>query len=155
MNKNVIITGLLAVAVIAVVVAKKSRKTEPETVLSANIQKNQSAQNTAGSHTAPAAAEKPLPKLIELGSVSCHACKAMAPIIDELKESCAGKLDVKFIDVHNNHNAASQYNIRVIPTQIFFDTDGNELFRHTGFFPREDIIAKWKELGVTLTDKTD
>jgi thioredoxin 1 len=38
----------------------------------------------------------------------------------------------------------------VIPTQIFFDAEGKELFRHVGFFAKEDILAKWKELGVEL-----
>ena len=38
----------------------------------------------------------------------------------------------------------------MIPTQIFHDTGGKELFRHTGFFAKEDILAKWKELGVGL-----
>ena len=39
----------------------------------------------------------------------------------------------------------------VIPTQIFYDASGNELFRHTGFIAKEDILAKWKELGIELT----
>jgi thioredoxin 1 len=38
----------------------------------------------------------------------------------------------------------------VIPTQIFYDADGRDLFRHVGFFAKEDILAKWKELGVEL-----
>jgi thioredoxin 1 len=35
----------------------------------------------------------------------------------------------------------------MIPTQIFFDADGNELFRHEGFYARADMLAKWQELG--------
>jgi thioredoxin 1 len=38
----------------------------------------------------------------------------------------------------------------MIPTQIFFDADGKELFRHEGFFSKEDILAKWKEFGVGI-----
>jgi thioredoxin 1 len=41
----------------------------------------------------------------------------------------------------------------MIPTQIFFDTAGKELFRHEGFFAREDILLKWKELGVDIEKK--
>jgi thioredoxin 1 len=74
----------------------------------------------------------------------------MAPILDELKTTYAGKLDVVFIDVWENKQAGEQYGIRVIPTQIFYDADGKELFRHEGFFSKEDILAKWKELGVNL-----
>jgi len=46
------------------------------------------------------------------------------------------------------------HGIRIIPTQIFFDAEGNELFRHEGFFAREDILAKWKELGVQLVEES-
>ncbi len=35
----------------------------------------------------------------------------------------------------------------MIPTQIFYAADGKELFRHTGFYGREEILGKWKELG--------
>ncbi len=38
----------------------------------------------------------------------------------------------------------------MIPTQIFYDADGKERFRHVGFFGKDDILAKWKELGVNL-----
>ncbi len=38
----------------------------------------------------------------------------------------------------------------MIPTQIFFDADGRELFRHTGFYGKEDILAKWRESGTPL-----
>lgn len=43
------------------------------------------------------------------------------------------------------------YGIEVIPTQIFFNAEGKELFRHVGFFGREDILSKWKEFGVELS----
>jgi len=93
---------------------------------------------------------KPLPRLLDLGAGKCVPCKMMAPILDELKTTYAGKLDVVFIDVWENKQAGEQYGIRMIPTQIFYDAEGKELFRHEGFFSKEDILAKWKELGVTL-----
>ena len=65
-----------------------------------------------------------------------------------MKKEYAGKLEVEFIDVWKNPDAAKQYGIEVIPTQIFFDANGKELFRHIGFFAKDDILAKWKELGV-------
>jgi thioredoxin 1 len=77
----------------------------------------------------------------------------MAPILEELKKEFAGRLDVEFIDVWVNPNAGDLYQIKLIPTQIFYDASGKELFRHEGFFSREDILAKWKELGVDLAAK--
>ncbi len=49
-----------------------------------------------------------------------------------------------------NPGAGEAYGIKLIPTQIFFAADGTELFRHEGFFATEDILAKWRELGVDL-----
>ncbi len=74
----------------------------------------------------------------------------MTPVLDELKTTCAGKLEVVFIDVRDNPQAGQQYGIRTIPTQIFYDAAGKELFRHEGFFAKDEILAKWKELGVQL-----
>ena len=88
-----------------------------------------------------------LPRLVDLGAKMCIPCKMMAPILEELKEEYAGRLQVDFIDVWKNPAAGTQYGIRLIPTQIFFAPDGKELWRHEGFLSKEDILAKWKELG--------
>ena len=87
-----------------------------------------------------------LPKLIDLGADKCIPCKAMAPILKELKAEYAGRMDVEFIDVWKNPDAGKPYKIRLIPTQIFFDASGKERFRHEGFYGKEDILGKWKEL---------
>lgn len=92
----------------------------------------------------------PKPKLLELGSHKCIPCKMMEPILADLKKNYADKLEVEFIDVWKVRSASRKYGIRVIPTQIFFSPDGKELFRHRGFMPKKDILAKWKELGYDL-----
>ena len=108
---------------------------------------------TAMPHEVPAAdGEKEsvttgLPRLVELGSTTCVPCKMMKPIIEELTTEYAGKLEVVFVDVHRQSVLADKFGIRVIPTQVFLDASGKELFRHEGFFPKEEILAKWKELG--------
>ena len=91
-----------------------------------------------------------LPKLVDLGAGKCIPCKKMAPILEELKKEYAGRMEVEFIDVWKNPDAGKAYGVEMIPTQIFYDASGKELDRHTGFFGREDILAKWKELGVDL-----
>jgi thioredoxin 1 len=88
-----------------------------------------------------------LPRLVDLGAGKCIPCKMMAPILEQLKTEYQGKLDVIFIDVWENPGADKPYNINLIPTQIFIAPTGAELFRHEGFFSKEDILAKWKELG--------
>lgn len=94
-----------------------------------------------------------LPRLLDLGADKCVPCKMMAPILEEIKEEFADNFTVEFIDVWKNPDTAKPFSIRVIPTQIFFAADGTELFRHEGFFSREDILAKWKELGIDLPNK--
>jgi thioredoxin 1 len=95
-----------------------------------------------------------LPKLVDLGADKCIPCKMMAPVLEQLKKDYAGRMDVEFIDVWKNEKAANDYKIKLIPTQIFYGADGKELFRHEGFFGREDILAKWKQLGVSLGGRT-
>jgi thioredoxin 1 len=108
------------------------------------------ATTTAESAAAAADATAKLPKLLDLGATKCIPCKMMAPILEELKKEYAGKMKVEFIDVWQNEDAGKKYGVEMIPTQIFFDANDKELFRHTGFFGKEDILAKWKELGVNL-----
>jgi len=89
-----------------------------------------------------------LPRLIDLGSDKCAQCKMMTPILDDLREEYAGRMDVIFIDVRKVEGAAKQYGIDVIPTQIFLAADGTELYRHVGFYSGQEIMAKWTKLGV-------
>jgi thioredoxin 1 len=94
--------------------------------------------------------KKPLVTFIELGSVKCMPCKMMQPIMDEIEKEYAGQVDVIFYDVWTDAGQpfAQQYKISAIPTQIFLDSNKNEYFRHTGFFPKEEIIKILKQKGV-------
>jgi thioredoxin 1 len=94
-----------------------------------------------------------LPKLVDLGADKCIPCKMMAPVLKELKGDYEGRMEVEFIDVWKNPDAGKPYKIKLIPTQIFYDASGRELFRHEGFFSKADILAKWKELGVEFKAK--
>ena len=96
-----------------------------------------------------------LPRLIDLGAGKCIPCKMMAPILEELKTEHAGRFEVVFIDVWEDPSRSEEYGIKLIPTQIFFDASGKELFRHEGFFSKADILAKWKELGVDIEIKQE
>ena len=97
---------------------------------------------------AVAAAAKP--RLLELGSMRCQACLEMAKVLDALRASQGEKLQVDFIDVFEQPEAADRYKISLIPTQILFDPSGKEIFRHTGYFSHDDILAKFRELRVQL-----
>ncbi len=146
--KNLAIVAAV-VAAVGMVFALKHQQASSSGPAPAAMAETASATSD-GSETAPAA----LPRLLELGADKCMACKMMAPIVEELKTEYAGRLQVDFIDVWKNEEAAKSYNVRVIPLQIFFDASGAELFRHEGFFSKADILAKWQELGVDLSENS-
>ena len=101
----------------------------------------------------PVAAAK-LPRLVDLGAGKCIPCKLMKPILDDLQRSCADHFITEFIDVWENPDEGKRRGVDMIPTQIFYSADGKELFRHTGFYGKEDILGKWKELGVDVGKTT-
>jgi len=78
---------------------------------------------------------------IELGSVNCIPCKAMQPVMKSVEEKYGSQIKIIFYDVWKKEQAhyAQEYKIRVIPTQIFFDSQGKELMRHEGFLPEKEI----------------
>ena len=87
---------------------------------------------------------------VELGSVRCIPCKKMQPIMDEIEKEYKDQVKVVFHDVWTSEGKpfAGKYKIRLIPTQIFLDSEGKEYFRHEGFFPKKEIIKILKEKGV-------
>ncbi|MBM3324274.1 MAG: thioredoxin family protein [Calditrichaeota bacterium] len=89
-----------------------------------------------------------LPELVDLGGKFCKSCKAMAPILDEVSKEYAGRAKVTVIDVREDKEAGRRYGVRVIPTQIFFDANGKEVYRHEGFLGKDEIKAQFTSLGV-------
>ena len=117
------------------------------------VAKNISGQSGSGTETVTAEraeSQAKLPVLIEFGAGKCVACKMMKPVIADIKKRYAGSLEVETIDIMEDSEAAGKYDIRIIPTQVFLDANGVELFRNNGFYSQEDIVAKWNELGVEL-----
>lgn len=93
-----------------------------------------------------------LPKVVDFGDKVCIPCQLMAPALAELKAEQAGKLQVEFVAVGEKENLplAEKHRINMIPTQIFFDATGKEVWRHEGFISKHGILLKWKELGADL-----
>ncbi|WP_419714898.1 thioredoxin family protein [Fundidesulfovibrio soli] len=77
--------------------------------------------------------------MVDLGAKSCIPCKMMIPVMDALEKDYAGKAAIIFIDVWENPEQGKKYGLRAIPTQIFYDRDGKETYRHEGFFDRKSI----------------
>lgn len=119
-----------------------------------------------------------LPVLVDFGSDSCYYCVMMEPLLEELNQELRGKAIIKFVDVNNNSTVADGFPLMGIPTQFFFDKEGNPfvpdenseaymthlegkqfimytteedqhvLTAHPGFMDKEQMIAVLKEMGL-------
>ncbi len=133
---RVVVVLALASAVTYVVTTKSGRDAAPRGAAPAPMVSHGTSAQPAG-----------IPRLVDLGADKCIPCKAMAPILVELRAEYAGRMQVDFIDVWKDPSAGDPYRIYAIPTQIFFDGDGKELTRHEGFISKADILATWKRFG--------
>ncbi|HPR40829.1 MAG TPA: thioredoxin family protein, partial [Oscillospiraceae bacterium] len=73
-----------------------------------------------------------LPIIIDFGAGWCGPCLQFAPILESVHDSMIGSAIIKYVDVDKS-NLASEYPVRVIPTQVFFLADG------TPYVPSEEI----------------
>ena len=86
--------------------------------------------------------------MVDLGADSCIPCKMMAPILKKMEKKYDGKAAIIFIDVWKQHDQAKRFGIRAIPTQIFFNKDGKEVYRHVGFMSEAAIVEQLKKMEV-------
>ncbi len=103
--------------------------------------------------TAQSAAVKEIPvkgqvNLVDMGSDYCLPCKLMVPVLTKVEKNFQGKAAVVYIDVDKAPDQVKRFGIRVIPTQIFFDQKGKEVYRHEGFLSEKEIMAQFKKMGV-------
>ena len=138
----VVLAGL-SVALILVVALKRDRApTAPPT---SGAQAATASRAAAGG--APPSEAVALPRLVDLGSDTCIPCKAMVPVLEDLRREYAGRLRVDVIDAWKNPDEAAPFKIYAIPTQVFLDPSGRELHRHLGFISKDAILETWRRLG--------
>ena len=92
--------------------------------------------------------QSPLPKLLDFGRGKCIPCKKMAPILKELSEEYKGRVVIKIIEIYEDRELTEANKIRLIPTQIFFDSKNQEVLRHEGFMDKEEIMKVFDKMGV-------
>ena len=86
--------------------------------------------------------------MIDLGRKTCTQCKMMAPILERLEKEYRGKAAIVFINLLDYPEQQYKYKLKALPTQIFFDPAGEEVYRHVGFMSEEDIVAQLNKMGV-------
>ena len=88
------------------------------------------------------------PVLVDFGANSCVPCRQLRPVLKDVRNEYSGKAEILVIDVYKYQTLAKEYKIMLIPTLVFFDSKGKEIFRHTGVLDKDKIVAKLKEIGM-------
>ena len=104
--------------------------------------------DTADAQDFKALPVKGMVTMIDLGAKKCVPCKMMAPILAKMEKQFEGKAAIVFIDVWEHNEQARRFGIRAIPTQIFYNETGKEVYRHVGFMDEAAIINQLKKMGV-------
>ena len=80
----------------------------------------------------------PLPVMLDCWAAWCAPCGAMAPILEDLARTYAGRLKIAKLNVDQNPVTASRYSVMSLPTLLFF-RDGKVVDTAAGALPRQEI----------------
>jgi thioredoxin 1 len=108
--------------------------------------RNSGPKNPDGNFIEPGQTGRPM--VLDLGSTGCVPCQMMAPVLKDLAKEYQNKVDIQIVDIYERNDLAEHYRIYAIPTQIFFDQKGQEVYRHEGFLAKETIIQQLKDLNL-------
>jgi len=86
--------------------------------------------------------------MVDFGAPFCAPCKAMTPFLEKLEKEYKGRAAIVVLDVGKAPDVCERYGITELPTQIFYNKEGKEILRHTGFMKEEDIVKQLKKMGV-------
>jgi len=87
------------------------------------------------------------PLLVDFGANNCVPCRQLRPILKDLAKEQSGKAEILIIDVYKFKSLAAEHKIQVVPTLIFFDKTGKEVYRHMGAWDKDSIVKKLTEIG--------
>ena len=129
---------IVPLAVAGVLVTKYVNQ-KPEQALKPNGVRVRSPQRVLAGPDLTDALKSGRPTVADFGKGWCRPCKMMVPVLKQAARELAGKANVVYVDMEKYPKLAEQHRISIMPTQIFFDTDGKEVTRHIGFMALTDI----------------
>lgn len=87
------------------------------------------------------------PTVVEFGANSCVSCREMKPILRVLAQD--RRITVADVDIIKERDYISRYQIRLMPTQVFYDAKGQETSRHLGQINADEILERLGVAGAT------
>ena len=94
------------------------------------------------------ARELGIPVVADFGMNRCVQCIRQSAAIDIMKEETKGRIEWPFFHVGEEEGLTAAYGVLLIPTLIFFNAEGKEVFRNVGLMEADELRAKLKELGL-------
>ncbi len=86
--------------------------------------------------------------MIEFGGRSCTPCKQMQPILAELIAAHGAVIDIVNLYLDDDFAPADSFDVYLLPTQVIFSKDGEELSRHLGIWLKSEVEEEYRRLGI-------
>ena len=92
------------------------------------------------------AASAAKPTIYEFGRKLCPVCGKNAVVLKEVEAKYRGQIILRFLFIDDDEPLFRAYGVTFVPTQVFLDSSGKEVFRHEGPISQQEVITKLKEL---------
>jgi thioredoxin 1 len=87
-----------------------------------------------------------LPEVLEFDRKLCPICREAELIMAQVNEQYPGQFTVRRLYIDEHGPMFRRYRVALVPTQVFLDVAGQEVFRHEGVFPQEKLLQKLRDL---------